>query len=310
MSHPFTRRGIVHSMISAFRRARPRTRRMTAFLVCAASAAAAAAFLAIFVWALPVWLTIYPGVTGAARLTAMNNVRIGIAAILAVLGTIGGFAYTIQTYRLSRRGQIADRYTKAIEQLTNASSDIRIGGLYALKQTTRDATEYQDMVMEVLVAYIRSHAPWNPPRKPPSLSRSQSLRTNDPDRLLTGQPDQDIQVALDILGRLIRGGTGKTHLDLSNTNLSGANLTGICLVDCRLINANLTDAKLNYADLQRADLRGTELDGAQFYRTNLTDVTIWRNQVSLKDLDNVKGLDSIQQRDPENATELFSKPNS
>lgn len=279
---------------------------MTALLVYAASAAAVAAFLAIFVWALPVWLTIHPRVTGADRLTAMNNARIGIAAVLAVLGTVGGFAYTIRTYRLSRRGQIADRYTKAIEQLTNASSDIRIGGLYALEQTTRDAIEYRNIVVEVLAAYIRSHAPWPPPRKPGSLTRPWSLRINHADRLL---PDQDIRVALAILRSLISV-TGKTGLDLSNSNLSGADLTEMCLIDGHLNNANLTGARLNNSDLRGADLRGTELQSAQFYRADFTDVTLWRNQVSLKDLDNVKGLDSIQQLDPKNMPELFAKPNS
>src|SRR5205823_3729030 len=41
---------------------------------------------------------------------------------------------------LTRQGQIADRFTKAIEQLGSQNNlDVRLGGIYALEQIARDS---------------------------------------------------------------------------------------------------------------------------------------------------------------------------
>ena len=51
---------------------------------------------------------------------------------MAALGAAVGLAYTARTYRLSREGQLTDRYTKAVEQLGSDKIEVRLGGLYAL----------------------------------------------------------------------------------------------------------------------------------------------------------------------------------
>ena len=67
-------------------------------------------------------------------------------------------------HELAERGQVTDRFTKAIEQLGSDKLDMRIGGIYALEQIARDSAVYHPTVMEVLTAFIRAHSrePWPP----------------------------------------------------------------------------------------------------------------------------------------------------
>lgn len=50
---------------------------------------------------------------------------------------LGGLAYTAQTFRLSERGHIADRYTKAVEQPASQQRSVRAGGILALGACNR-----------------------------------------------------------------------------------------------------------------------------------------------------------------------------
>lgn len=279
----------------------PAQRRAVIALQWLAAIVAGAAFLALFLWVLPALLTLHPRVTGAARHLAISNATIGIASVLAVLGTVGGFAYTIRTYRLSRTGQIADRYTKAIEQLANSSGDIRIGGIYALAQTARDAAEYQDTVTDVLVAYVRNRSPWQP--HTPAAPRPGRWRSRDEEAAaVLPEPQPDIRVALDVLRRLVDV-LGKKGLDFRHTNLAGADLIEMYLLDAKFAGANLTQAKLSYADMRGADLRGAELGAADLYQADFTDVKLLRGQISLPALKNVKGLQAIQWSEPSTASD-------
>jgi Pentapeptide repeats (8 copies) len=249
---------------------------------------ATAGFLVLFLWVIPAWLTMRPSLTGADRQKAISDARLGIASVLAVLGTAGGFAYTIRTYRLSRQGQVSDRYIKAIEQLSNGNPDIRIGGIYALYQTTRDAPEYQDTAIEVLAAYIRNRTPW--PNTQAAASRVSRPANGQADAIF---PQPDIRNAMTVLRDLTRS-VSKAGLDLSHSNLAGADLIEMYLVDANLTNTNLYGAKLSKADMRGADLRGAELTNAQLYGANFTDVRLNRDQINRTALSDVKGLESIQ----------------
>jgi hypothetical protein len=270
-----------------------------------------AAFLAIFLWALPALLTLRPHLAGAARDNAINSARIGIAAILAVLGTAGGLWYTIRTYRLARQGQLTEQYTKAIEQLSNASKVIRMGGIYALEQTTRQSAEYRHTVIDVLAAYIRVRSPWRPSPGP----RSRAMRWSRPvDRAESAEPaspEPDIRVALSVLRHLVQI-VGKRDLDLSYSDLSGADLMGMYLLDARLNGANLMGAKLNGAYMVGADLQGALLTNAQFYKADFTDVRLQRGQTSPEALnaDDVTGLKSVQWLEPPNTTDALQSATS
>jgi hypothetical protein len=78
---------------------------------------------------------------------------------------------TQQTLELTRRGQITERFTQAIDQLGatevgKKNLEIRLGGIYALERTDREDEAYHWPIMEVLTTYVRRHAA----RKPESES--------------------------------------------------------------------------------------------------------------------------------------------
>src|SRR5271169_4510831 len=87
---------------------------------------------------------------------------VGVGGTVIVAGR--GFpeharAATKETLGTTRAGQLADRYTKAIEQLGSYTVDIPIGGIYALERIARDSPEdYHATVMEVLAACIRENS--------------------------------------------------------------------------------------------------------------------------------------------------------
>lgn len=276
----------------SFNRLNHRQQPRAVLLTWLAATVAIAGFLVLFLWLVPAWLTMRPSLAGADRQKAISDARLGIASVLAVLATAGGFAYTIRTYRLSRQGQISDRYIKAIEQLSNQNPDIRIGGIYALYQTTRDAPEYQDTAIEVLAAYIRNRTPWS--NTPTPTSQVPRLATDQADAIL---PQPDIRNALAVLRNLVQS-VSKTGLDLTHSNLASADLMEMYLVDAKLTDTNLNGAKLSKADMRGADLRGTRLTNVQLYGADFTDVRLNRGQISKVDLREVKGLESIQWMDP------------
>ena len=70
---------------------------------------------------------------------------------------------------LQRRGQVTERFTRAIDQLGQPGReklDVRIGGVYGLEQMARDSAELHWPIMEVLAAYLREHARAGPDVEP------------------------------------------------------------------------------------------------------------------------------------------------
>jgi hypothetical protein len=133
---------------------------------------------------------------------------------------------------------VAERYTKAIEQLGSSLLDIRVGGIYALERIARDSPRDHPAVIEVLTAFVREHSgkPW-PPRA-----------DNEPVPLAAPRMRLDVQAALTVIVR-----RDPKH-DFRPVDLHTASL-----VYADLICADLTGADLAGARLARAKLMGAEL---------------------------------------------------
>src|SRR5205807_4824588 len=67
-----------------------------------------------------------------------------------------------KSQELQQRGQIAERFAKAIEQLGQSGDDkvdVRIGAIYSLEQIARDSPEeLHGPVIEILTAFLRGHS--------------------------------------------------------------------------------------------------------------------------------------------------------
>jgi Pentapeptide repeats (8 copies) len=177
---------------------------------------------------------------------------------------------TQENLRVTREGQITDRFTRAIDQLGKVENgkklfEIRVGGIYALERIARESEEDYGPIMEILPAYVRQNAPL-----PSQAGQERTEDAIDEQRAMEGSrgkpettepsaPDPDIQAIMTVLRRraLYHKREGPELLDLSDTNLSGADLSvadfsGVFLSGANLIGANLIGADLSGANLIEA----------------------------------------------------------
>lgn len=123
-----------------------------------------------------------PAVESALIAAAATIVGVGGTVIVAVAAarnarrtnqaTIDAAHVDAQlTLDAARETQLADRYSRALEQVGSASPDVRIGGIYALEAIALDSPRHHPTVMEVLTAFIRQHSRAAAPhRLPPPCS--------------------------------------------------------------------------------------------------------------------------------------------
>jgi hypothetical protein len=98
------------------------------------------------------------------RLKARSDTRTAGAQVLGVLALVVGGLATWWTVRLTREGQITDRYASAIEHLGEKGQEParRLGGIYALERIARDSARDHWPIMELLVGHLRETAPLQP----------------------------------------------------------------------------------------------------------------------------------------------------
>jgi hypothetical protein len=235
--------------------------------------------------------------TTAERAKAVNDVRGTILSAIAGLAVAFGAYVTWRRLRINeeelratRDGQVTERFTRAVDQLGNASIDVRIGGVFALERIARNSPADQETIVAVLSAFARGHAPWPPP---PGAAYPED---HPLERLPTlAYRAGDVQATVTVLGslspmerpeeiRLPR--TDLRRARLWGLRFDGAGLGGACLRWGRLDHASLVGTRLDRADLREAwlveadltgadlsgaDLRGADLTGAYLVGTRFTD---------------------------------------
>ncbi|MEV7020069.1 pentapeptide repeat-containing protein [Streptomyces sp. NPDC093991] len=251
-----------------------KTRRRLLLAVGWTLVAAVAVGAVLLVWRGPWWLDAdhlegkgpMPGQAALA-----TGFRTAVVQLLAVLGAGIALLFTASTYRLTRRGQVTDRFVKALERLGSDQMYVRIGGVIALEQIVQDAPDQATHATQVLNAFIRERAPRPAPKLPPP---------SIPQRL-PPEPAADVQQALTTLTRPQNRHhvDPDQHPDLTALHLTGAQLGGADLTHAQLNGADLTHARLNGADLTRAQLNGADLTRAQLGGADLTYA--WLNDADL-----------------------------
>jgi pentapeptide repeat protein len=203
-----------------------------------------------------------PGWMHATTAQAAYNARVLVISVGGAIVVLTGLLYTAFNYRLSRRGQVTDRFTIALERLGSSELYVRIGGVHALEHVMRDSAEHHDDVIEVLTAFIRDRAPrrgrrvWHP------------VAGSVPDPSLPAVPALDIQAALTALAHRPDRPERQT-INLTGKHLAGALLAAANLTRANLHRANFTAANLNRANLIGADLATAHFGGADLTRANL-----------------------------------------
>lgn len=190
-------------------------------VLCALIVAVALGALAL--WLLPAVLARPShGMTAAQRLAAINAVRAPLVTFLVAIGAAGTLWFTARTYVLNREGHVTDRYTKAVGQLGDAASPVRIGGVYALERIGNDSPKDRTTIIYVLGAFIRE--------------RSKVMRDRPDD------PAEDVKAGLRVAARLLAA--SDAILDLRDADLRNSDLSLLPKGRVLLDGASLADAKL------------------------------------------------------------------
>jgi hypothetical protein len=174
---------------------------------------AALAIAGAFIWPITDLIAAHDvgRIAGAQRATQLQTAREAVRTQLLTLAAgvfvAGALWFTAQNYRLSRQGQVTDRYTKAVEQLGSGMLDVRIGAIYALERIARDSAGDHPTVMEVLAAFVREHSHEQWP---------QADKSAYPTR-------PDVHAALTVIGRR-NTRRDRQPIDLMRANLARANL--------------------------------------------------------------------------------------
>jgi pentapeptide repeat protein len=178
---------------------------------------------------------------------------------------------------LALKGQRADRFVRAVDQLGQEGNDklgVRLGGVYALEALMKEFPADENMVIEVLCAFVRSHAPYK--AKVPISTATPDVRAVM--TVLGRRPDPDAHIALDFsytmlgLYRFNLPGASFRGVDLSVASFSEAKLTRADLRNTDLTNSYFDQADLRGANMAGVILHGTELQGAILAGANLRDV--------------------------------------
>jgi hypothetical protein len=152
---------------------------------------------------------------------------------------------------------ISNQVSKGFEQLAGEKIEMRLGGIYALEGVMNDKTspQYHRPVLEALCAFVRENTIGKTAPDKPAADASKD------------KPATDVQAALTIIGRRIKG---PGLVDLANVSVPVADLIGADLLGANLSGADLRGANLSGANLYGADLRGANLSGANLSGANLS----------------------------------------
>lgn len=233
--------------------------------------------LAAVVW-LPPLLLDTRGIDSAAdRAKAINDFRATLVTVLGGIAIGAGTVVAALNLRQNRRGQLTERFTKAVEQLGDARLDIRLGGIYALEGIARESRELHGPVIELLTAFLREHA-------------SEKTETSDEDSTAATaagagvipavKPARipylraDFKAIATVLSRRdVTHDARDETLNLSETRLNNASffrapLQGASFGGAQLRGADFVRAQLNEAEFTKAHLQGANFSGAKLHGTS------------------------------------------
>ncbi|WP_405467080.1 hypothetical protein [Streptomyces canus] len=94
-----------------------------------------------------------------ARATAEASFRLAVIQASVAAGASVALVYTARNFQLTRRGQVTDRFTKALERLGSPMEYVRIGGVLALEQIVQDARDQAPHAAQILNAFVRDRTP-------------------------------------------------------------------------------------------------------------------------------------------------------
>ena len=169
-----------------------------------------------------------------------------------------------KTAALGEKGNITERFKNAIEHLANDSASVQIGGIYTLYHVAKEAGEYKETVLKILLAHLQKTLTRKAgtPRKPSKVAAAIV------DALFARRGETPLFEAVDL-----------SHIDMSGfgfreANMYDYNLSTICAAsELKITGAYFGDADLCGADLSYAICENTDFNGAKCIGTRFIGIS-------------------------------------
>jgi len=244
---------------------------------------------------------------GFDQATAINAVRQTLLTAFGGGAALVALGFTVRTFYLSRRGQVTDRFNKAIGQLASDKLEERLGGIFALEHIMAESPRDHVAVVGILCAFVRTRMllpgsvrvattreePTDEKRPPfgtelpPDIDSAMIAIARRPHREEPNRPDLR---RVNLVGLSLRiydfaKPPRLTHMFLTGADLRKADLRGADLSRTIFTNADLRWAWLSGTNLTRSSLTRAQLRGANLAKANLT-----RTMLEDADLRDVDGL--------------------
>ena len=194
---------------------------------------------------------------GTSPAATMRNVFLVLAAPIALLlASWRSFVAGFQA-NTAEHGLLNERYQRGSEMLGHPTLAVRLGGIYALRNLSKDAPDpYHMLTMELFCTFVRQPTfdknaiptPSSNPAKPFLRNDVQAALTAIANRKKTSLKFEPMEPWIDLHGSYLRG----ANLDkawLGTTDLSGAFPVDAKLADAHLLESDLSDADLSGANL-------------------------------------------------------------
>ncbi len=201
----------------------------------------------------------------------LGQILSGVAVLTGLIFAWQQLGQTSDNLFVSQEGQITDRYTRGVRQLSRGNSTQRLGGIYALERIARDSPRDYGPVMEVLTDYARQRSPLpknamgTPAASAPAIPAEVAAVFKVVGRRTPEQIAAEIEAGgcLELTG-ISAVGAVLADYDLRNTCWDRSDLRGATLA-----RADLSDATFAGSTLAQANLDGVDAQAANFYQADL-----------------------------------------
>jgi uncharacterized protein YjbI with pentapeptide repeats len=226
-------------------------------------------------------------------LDSKNAFRSMLAQGIGGLLLFGTAYISWRTLRAQNDKQVAERFSKGVEQLGSDNIHVRLGGIFTLEQVANDSGDaYYRQVVECLTSFVRERAPYVPLLAAGRETSEEKLNNggiNEVELILRGVPElrTDIQAAIFVLGRrrysfgrgedfrLDLRATDLHHIEFpENANFDGTLFRGSNLNSCTLSKVSLRLSDLSYTRLERVTARSALLDESNLDRAKLNSAEL------------------------------------
>lgn len=216
-----------------------------------------------------------------------NEVRTSMIQLVAGLFVAGSLIVGYRNLKTLQDRNLTERFAKAVEQLGDETSAVRLGGIVSLERIARESKRDYVAVMELLCAYVRENSRNANHREAIKAvmlligRRSVERRKSSRPLNLTAVDLHDIDLSAGNYARITfvgaqfsdskLAGNRFDDADLSDCVFDRADLTQAVLNDAILRRASFSNTKLFGAKLRRADCSGAALEGASLWASDLTE---------------------------------------